>query len=262
MMPAEGSPAEARAFTLFNRASRIGARIAGDAPEQIAEGVWLIRGGLPTRDMNVYLIEDGDGITVFDGGVRAMTAAVAKAGARMGPIRRVVLGHAHPDHRGIAAGLGVPVHCHPADRADAEHDGGRRYLHLARLGPLARAAYPRLLAAWDGGPVEIAGTVEEGDAVAGFRVVHLPGHAPGLIALWREADGVALVSDAFYLVDPQTGRRGAPRVPHPAFNHDTEQARASLRKLAALDPAIACPGHAGPLTGDVRAQLERAAAGA
>ena len=43
------------------------------------------------------------------------------------------------------------------------------------------------------------------------------------------------------------------------FNQDTEQARASIRKIAALEPAVAWPGHADPVTGDVRAQLERAA---
>jgi hypothetical protein len=48
-------------------------------------------------------------------------------------------------------------------------------------------------------------------------------------------------------------------VPHPAFNWDTEAARASMRKLAALEPAAAWPGHRGPLTGDVRAVLEEAA---
>ena len=113
---------------------------------------------------------------------------------------------------------------------------------------------------WDGGPVQIAGTVEEGDEIAGFRVVHLPGHAPGLIGLWRESDRLALVSDCFYTLDVETTRKGAPRVPHAAFNYDTEQARASIRKLAALDPATVWAGHAGPLTGDVAGQLERAAA--
>ena len=48
-------------------------------------------------------------------------------------------------------------------------------------------------------------------------------------------------------------------MPFPVYNYDTEQARASMRKLAALEPAAAWPGHAKPLTGDVRAQLERAA---
>ena len=42
-------------------------------------------------------------------------------------------------------------------------------------------------------------------------------------------------------------------------NQDTEQARESIGKLAALDPASVWAGHADPVTGDVRAQLERAA---
>ena len=57
----------------------------------------------------------------------------------------------------------------------------------------------------------------------------------------------------------QTTRKGGPRVPHRAFNYDTEQARASIRKLAALEPAAAWPGHTEPVVGDVRTQLERAA---
>ena len=114
---------------------------------------------------------------------------------------------------------------------------------------------------WDGGPVTIAGTVAEGEDVSGFRVVGIPGHAPGMIALFRERDGVALTSDCFYTLDIQTARHGPPRVPHRAFNLDTEQARASIRKLAALAPSAAWPGHAEPLTGDVAAQLERAADG-
>ena len=225
----------------------------------MAEGVWRLRGGFPRRDFNVFLIEEADGVTVFDGGIRAMTQEVAKAGVRLGGIKRLVLGHAHPDHRGIAPGLGVAVFCHPADQADAEGDGGVHYMHLDRLNALGRRAYPHLLRMWDGGPTEIAGTVQEGDAVAGFEVVHLPGHAPGMIALWRAADRVALTSDAFYLLDPQSGRQKPAMVAHTAFNWDTDQARASIRKLAALDPAVCWPGHLGPLEGDVRGQLERAA---
>jgi len=262
MMPAEGSSAEARAFSLFNRASRIGTRMAGDAPEQIAEGVWIVRGGFPMRTMNVYLVRDGDGVLVFDGGIKAMTKAVASAGARLGGITRLVLGHEHADHRGIAPALGVPVYCHPDGKADAEGDGGEHYFDFSKLKPLTRVVMPRMLKLWDGGPVPIAGTVSEGDDVAGFRVVHLPGHAPGLIGLWRESDRLALVTDCFYTLDPETGRKGHPRVPHRAFNQDTEQAKASIRKLAALEPAAAWPGHADPIKGPpahVRSQLEHAA---
>jgi glyoxylase-like metal-dependent hydrolase (beta-lactamase superfamily II) len=106
--------------------------------------------------------------------------------------------------------------------------------------------------------VKISETVSEGDEVAGFRVVHLPGHAPGQIALWRESDRLALTTDVFYTLD-MWARNTAPRVPEAIYNYDTQQARESIRKLAALDPAAAWPGHAKPATGDVRVQLERAA---
>jgi hydroxyacylglutathione hydrolase len=56
------------------------------------------------------------------------------------------------------------------------------------------------------------------------------------------------------------GRETPPQVPHPAFNLDTEQARQSIRKLAALEPTSCWPGHRGPLTGpNVKKQLLRAA---
>ena len=55
------------------------------------------------------------------------------------------------------------------------------------------------------------------------------------------------------------GRSCAPTLPMAMYNFDTEQARESIRKLAALEPAAAWPGHAKPATGDVRSQLQRAA---
>jgi glyoxylase-like metal-dependent hydrolase (beta-lactamase superfamily II)/predicted ester cyclase len=259
-LPPRDSGAERGLTALANARTRIARRFVASGPEQIAEGVWVVRGGFPRKVMNVYLLRDGDGVCLFDAGIESMTPALAAIGAQMGGITRVVLGHAHPDHRGAAPGLGAPVWCHPDDRADAEGDGGVHYFDVSQLDWYGRLVLSRLLPLWDGGPVQIAGTVQEGDEVAGFRVVHLPGHAPGLIGLWRESDRLALVSDCFYTLDPQTGTPGHLRVPHRAFNADTEQARASMRKLAALAPATAWCGHAEPLRGDVAAQLEHAAA--
>ena len=224
--------------------------------ERVADGVWLLRGGVP-RTMNVYLIEDEGGVTVFDAGISEMTKKIQQEAAKFGGTKRVVRGHGHPDHRGAAAGLDAPVYCHEAEVADTEGDGGVHYFHSERLGfHPSRLLMPLLLKHWDGGPVPVTGTVSEGDEIAGFQVVHMPGHAPGLIALWRESDRLALTSDVFYTLDPRTGIKGAPRVPHAAFNLDTEQAKQSIAKLAALEPAAAWPGHANPLTGDVRSQLE------
>ena len=259
LLPPAGSAAEGRLARLANVRTRMQQSLYGAEPEAIAPGVWVLRGGRP-RTMNVYLIADDGGVTVFDGGIADMHGALAAAGARLGGIKRVVLGHADADHRGGIAGLGAPVYCHPLEREAAESDTTfREYWDLERLSAWARPIYPKMLTHWDGGAVPIAGTVEEGDEVAGFRVIHLPGHAPGLIGLFRDEDRLALVSDCLYTVDPQTGRHTPPHVPHPAFNQDTEQARASIRKLAGLDPSIVWAGHTRPVAGDVQAQLEQAA---
>ena len=259
MMPPQDSGAEKRMMQAFNAKTRLSARLGAGEAELVAEGVWVVQ-GQPGR-CNVYLIEDDGGVTLFDAGARTMTRAVASAGAKLGGIRRVVLGHGHTDHRGTAPALGVPVLCHPDEVQDAEGSGGFRYWPQGLAGlptPLRQAHRLMHRYAWDGGPVEIAGTVAEGEELAGFTVVHLPGHAPGMIALWRESDRLALSSDCFYTID-MWGRNCEPRLPERIYNFDTDQARESIRKLAALEPAAAWPGHAKPVTGDVRSKLERAA---
>lgn len=235
------------------------ARLRRRAPLEVAPGVWRVQ-GFPAR-CNVYFVRDGDGVLMYDAGARTMVRAVAAAAAQLGGLTRIVLGHGHTDHRGTAPFLAVPVYCHPDDVIDAEGSGGFRYwgegLPWLPFGErhLHLFFHRRF---WDGGPVKIAGTVQEGDDVAGFRVVHVPGHAPGLIALLRESDGVALTSDLFYSIDTLS-RDCAPRVPIHGYNHATPQAIESIRKLAALEPRVCLPGHGDPVTGDVRVQLERAA---
>ncbi len=259
MMPPQDSGAEKRMMQAFNAKTRLSARLSGGEAELVAEGVWVVQ-GQPGR-CNVYLIEDDGGVTLFDAGARTMTRAVASAGAKLGGIQRVILGHGHTDHRGVAPALGVPVLCHADEVEDAEGSGGFRYWPEGLAGlptPLRQAHRLMHRYAWDGGPVEIAGTVAEGEELAGFTVVHLPGHAPGLIGLWRESDRLALCSDCFYTLD-MWGRDSEPRLPERIYNFDTDQARASIRKLAALEPAAAWAGHAKPITGDVRSKLERAA---
>ena len=262
-LPAVGSRAESRLTALANARTLARRALFGAEPEAIAAGVWLLRGGFGRR-MNVFLIEDEGGVTVFDAGVRQMSTAIRAAAVRLGGIRRIVLGHADCDHRGGGAGLDAPVYCHPLERsAAASPSPYRDYWNLSLLSIWARPPYPRMLAYADGGALTVAGTVEEGDQVAGFQVLHMPGHAPGLISLYREEDGLALVSDLLSTLNPETGIGNAAHVPHPAFNLDTNQARESIRRLAAIGPRVVWPGHAKPVSGaDVELQLQRAASAA
>jgi glyoxylase-like metal-dependent hydrolase (beta-lactamase superfamily II) len=239
-------------------------RVFSAEPERVADGVWLLRGGF-FRSMNVYLVEepDGPGVTVFDAGEKGMAGAIVAAARRLGGITRVVLGHGDTDHRGSAPALRAyaDVLCHPDAVEHAQGSGGRAYWRTDEL-PLDVRLFHGVAHrfVWDGGPVRIDGSVREGDVIAGFEVVDLPGHAPGQIGLWRARDRVALVTDCFYMSDLY-GRPQPPAVPPDPYNFNTAQAKRSIAKLAALRPAIALPGHLGPLDGpDVIAQLEAAAA--
>src|ERR1700710_1474591 len=218
------------------------------ALERVADGVWLLRGDLRGA-MNVYFIEDGEGVVQFDAGTKSMRKKTAAAAQELGGVKRIALAPPHADRRGTAPFLGAPVFCHPDEVDDAGSSKAvTPYFNLSLLevAPV-RWIYPMLLKHWDGGPVKVAGTVAEGDEVAGFRVLHFPGHAPGLIGLWRESDRVALVSDVVYLVDSARLKplpEGEASVPHPAWAWDHEQAKASVRKLAGLDPPAVAAGHA------------------
>lgn len=222
--------------------------------EEIAEGVWRVKGGFPLS-INAFLIRDGDGVAVFDSGHKPLGKKLRAAAGELGGATRVVLGNAHPDHRGGARALGAPVQCHADERDDVEGDGGVHYFDYGKLPAFARPLTPRMMSAWDDGPLEVAATLAEGDRVGDFEVVHLPGHSPGCIGLFRERDRLALSNDCFALFDPALPRPGKPRIPHPAFNWSTERCRESVAKLAELKPATCWPGHYGPLTGDVEAQL-------
>lgn len=220
--------------------------------EEVGDGIYVFRGDLK-KSMNIYFVRGPDGeIVQYDAGTRAMLGANRRIAQEFGGIDRVVLGHAHADHRGTAPKLGPPVYCHPADVADAESSASiAPYMNLSMLPVVPiRWLYQVLLRMWDGGAVKIAGTVEEGDQVAGFEVIHFPGHAPGQIGLWRESDRTAIVSDTIYLIDSARLKplaEGEASVPHPAWAWDHQQAKESVRKLAALKPTTVLAGHGEPL---------------
>ncbi len=236
--------------------------MAASGPEQIAEGVWRLTGDIK-GGMNIFFLADDGGVTMFDAGTKPMTRAAAAAAEELGGLKRIVLGHSHTDHRGTAPGLNAPVYCHPDEVADAEREQWMLdYWDLSKIDVTwVRWIYPTLHRRWDDGAVEIAGTLGEGDEVAGFEVLHFPGHARGLIGLWKQSEGLAIVSDTVYFGDPERlkafpeledeGIEGnESTVPHPAFNWDTGKARESLRKLAGLRPRTVWAGHDVCLRGD------------
>jgi hypothetical protein len=146
--------------------------LAAAPPEEVADGVWLLRGGL-LRTMSVYLVRDDErgGVLVFDAGEKGMAPSIVAAAIPRGGISRVVLGHERHRPPRRRAGLACLRRCPlpPGRRRQAQGSRGGDYWR-----PQALPLDVRLLHAfahrfvWDGGPVHVDGTVREGDRLAGF----------------------------------------------------------------------------------------------
>ncbi len=206
---------------------------------EIADGVWQLP-LVPRDGINAYLIGD----VLVDTGLKQSGGKITRMlGGRN--ISAIALTHTHGDHAGamkrLAGQFGVPVWCGAADRAATE--SGRPVLSPTvkrlHLGALVTAA-----AGFDG--VSVARTLAEGDALTvGFVVLDTPGHSPGHVAFWREADRTLICGDVFFNLRAPTPIPGL-RQPPDLFTPDPATNRMSERKLSALAPATVGFGH-GPV---------------
>ena len=207
--------------------------------KELAPGLWQLRG---FRDaINVYLAED----VLIDAATKlARRRILSQISDR--PLSLLALTHVHPDHQGCAKAVcearAIPLACHADDVAVMEGDEPIRQPRPGH--PIHRLQH----ALWTGPPHPVARPLHEGDEVAGFRVVHAPGHSPGEVIFFRDCDRVAICGDVVNNVDFLTGRV---RVGEPPglFTPDPERNRESIRKLAGLEPSLVCPGHGPPFHG-------------
>ena len=110
---------------------------ARNMPVPVADGIWRLTLGFPLK-INVFLISEDEGVAVFDSATRPLGPKVREAADALGGATRVIVGNAHPDHRGGAKAIGAPVHCHLDERADVEGDGGAHYFDYDQLPFFAR----------------------------------------------------------------------------------------------------------------------------
>jgi hydroxyacylglutathione hydrolase len=209
----------------------------------LAPGVWRLK-QFPAPSVNVYLAED----VLIDAGTRWDRRRIfAEIEGR--DLSLLTLTHVHPDHQGVAKDVcearGIPLACH-ADDVDAM-EGRRPVQEAAPDNPFNRL----IKRVWQGPPYKVARVLTEDDEVAGFRVVHAPGHARGEVIFFRGSDRVAICGDVIRNMSYATGLPGIKEPPE-IFTYDPAENRRSIRKLAELDPRLILPGH-GPAVTDMTA---------
>lgn len=205
-----------------------------------------------------YLWHDDDVLTLVDSGpvgaAEEIELGIRGLGLDPAGLSRIVLTHAHEDHTGSAGVL-------------AERWGARIAAHRLEAPVIRgeRPVPPPVLLDWElpvwentrglppAPPTRVDDEVEDGTALDfgdGARVVHVPGHTPGSVALHLPRHGVLFTGDAV---------AAAERVMLGVFNVDREQAKAALRRLSVLGPSALCFGHGAPVTENAAAALLTAA---
>lgn len=218
--------------------------------------------------VNSYLVEEGGLVTIIDAGLsgywRDLPVELAAMGRSLDDVRGVVLTHGDTDHIGFAERFrcerGVPVYVHELDagRARGEVKKPMSGWGPVRIGPLAGF----LVYGARHGALRITSLTEVvtfgDDAMLDLpgspRVIHLPGHTPGSVAIHVPAVDAVFMGDAFTTRSVLTGEVG----PHLApFTLDPAQAMASLAKLDAIEATWVLPGHGDAWSGGLTEALRQ-----
>lgn len=203
-------------------------------PARVADGVFKIPGTLIS---NVYLVETETGLLLVDTGpghAKRICRFIESIGRQPSELRDIVLTHYDADHVGSAASLkartGARVSIHELDAAVvAKSEPPRRRMLLVTV-------LYRLLVR----PVSADQFLSDGDTIGGLRVVHVPGHTAGSIALVRD-DGVVFSGDALI-----TDKDGTILPTDTRLAEDPDLAIQSAERITALNPRIILPGHGAP----------------
>ena len=206
--------------------------------KQLAENLYLLR-GFPANAINVYLAQD----VLIDAGTRQAERRIVRQ-IRGRTVTAHALTHAHPDHQGashaICQRLEIPLWCGHGDVPAMQTPGGISNSQAPGWINRFQARF------WTGPPHPVARALKEGDEVAGFTVLEVPGHSRGHVAYWRASDRVLILGDVLNGMNLMTGIRGL-HEPPAVFTPDPARNRQSARRLAALEPQLVCFGHGPPL---------------
>ena len=211
---------------------------------ELAPDVWqvpLARG----EGVNAYLVGD----ILVDAGTKAQARRLLRA-VEGRPVRALAVTHAHPGHAGGAGlvqdELGIPLWVGRGD-VRALEDGEPELAD----GPLMRLL-GGFLGSFDGRPADRE--LVEGDELgAGFVALETPGHSPGHLCFWREADGVLLCGDVL-AGRSRLRRRPGLHGPPASFTPDPAGNDRAVRRVAGLAPGFIGFGH-GPALRDATAAL-------
>jgi hydroxyacylglutathione hydrolase len=208
--------------------------------------------------VNCYWTTSNEGVAVIDTAnpkseVKILDQLKA-AGKNAGDVKWIIITHADIDHLGSAAELkhltGAKIAIHVSDAAILK---GQEPMKEAR--GFFKFIFKIMTGFFKFHTTEPDILLKDGDEVAGFKVLHTPGHTKGSIMLFKPNQ--VLITGDTLLCD----RHAQPRGPIKLFTPNMDQAWNSIRKLHDLNFEMMLPGHGKPILENagekVRALMEK-----
>jgi glyoxylase-like metal-dependent hydrolase (beta-lactamase superfamily II) len=212
-------------------------RIA-DNVYRISEPFGTIEPRVGVNTVNMYLVIGRDRAVLIDSGMGI--GDVRSEIARITPLPCAVLNtHFHWDHIGANARFAErAIHASEVELVAQEPDVA--FIRQALQSPTARAALPASFdpAAYRVSTKPATRVLHDNDLIdlggCALRVLHIPGHSPGHVAYWLEANNLLFTGDTAYRGPLYACFEGS----------DPAAFAQSLKRLARL-PGVAtiCPGH-------------------
>ncbi len=222
----------------------------------IVPGLYTFTGMVAGR---VYLIEDGDGLTLIDTSLAQSASRILSqleaAGHKASDVRRILITHAHPDHIGglpeVQRRTGAQVVASAGEAAVIEGKA-RMVSSPTTIGRRMSRLAPKQI------PVAVERVVKDGDVLddvmGGMQIVSIPGHAPDHIAFWQPERRILFCGDVvMHLFNGL-------HLPFALVTVDMAEDIRSVGRIAALRPDVICFGHGAPLTRNAASELSAFAA--
>jgi hydroxyacylglutathione hydrolase len=217
---------------------------------EIVPGVHLIEG----ISAHCYLI-DGPELTLIDTGMPHKTKKILRyitdtLHKNPADLKTILLTHCDIDHIGNARELrtitGATIAAHPLD---ADIIAGKKPRQTPRR--TMSILFKVLGVFLQVKPFLVDEIIGDDDTIAGLRVLHLPGHTPGSIALYDPKRKVLFIGDTLGC------KEGIVQGPPTSVTWDMRQVYISIEKLRPLDFSVMLSGHGEPVISDASTKIKQ-----